>query len=249
MKKLFIYAVLSAILSIVNYYTNFGFFVSKEILYIVSPVETSGFYVLNSVSNVVKHYIALQNAQVENANLKSKINKLTLENGILKAKLYNNDVKSTPNMIKCPFIFKDFSNINYIYIKCNAPEKNILHKTVVSEKLNLVGTVVSKIGDLYAVKTVFNSNFVADCFIINNGKFYRGIFKGSLYQPKVEFLNTQSSIQKNDLVVTSGLIGNLPPNIDIGTIEAISEVRGFYKIALVRLDKTFLNNNFVFVVN
>ncbi|OSS42700.1 hypothetical protein DESAMIL20_583 [Desulfurella amilsii] len=249
MKKLLVYAILAAILSLVNHYTNFDFFVSRGILYIADPIETSGFYTLDSIANIVKNYIALQNAQTENFRLKSKVNKLTLENKMLQAKLHNLNVLANSHLIKCPFVFKDFSNINYIYIKSNAPAKDILNKTVVSQKLNIVGTVESKVGNLYKVKTVFNSNFVADCFIINNGKYFRGIFKGSLNEPKIEFLNTQSFIQKNNLVVTSGLIGNMPPNINVGTIEKIYEVRGFYKIALVKIDKTFLNDSFVYVVN
>lgn len=249
MKKLLIYAILAAILSLVNYYTNFDFFVSKGVLYITNPIETTGFYALNSIENIVKNYITLQNAQTENFQLKKEVNKLALENKMLQAKLHNLNALPKPSLIKCPFVFKDFSNINYIYIKSNAPAKDILNKTVVSQKLNIVGIVESKVGNLYKVKTVFNSNFVADCFIINNGNYYRGIFKGSLNEPKIEFLNTQSIIQKNDQVVTSGLIGNIPPNINVGTIEKIYEVRGFYKIALVKIDKTFLNDSFVYVVN
>ncbi|AHF97700.1 MAG: rod shape-determining protein MreC [Desulfurella sp.] len=248
MKKLIIYALLAFILSLINYYTDFSFFIAKSLLYIANPVETQSFYALDSISNIAKNYIILQNAQKENRHLKNEINKLNLENKILQAKLRNIDTSIAPNLIKCPFIFKDFSDINYIYIKSNAPEKDILHKTVVSQKLNLVGTVESKLGNLYAVKTIFNSNFVADCFIVHEGKYYRGIFKGSLNQPKIEFLNTQSHIQKNDLVITSGLIGNIPPNINIGTVEKIYEVRGFYKVAIVKVDKTFLNDSFVFVV-
>ncbi|MGE4547207.1 MAG: rod shape-determining protein MreC [Desulfurella sp.] len=249
MKKLLIYAILAAILSLVNHYTNFDFFVSKGVLYITNPIETTGFYALNSIENIVKNYITLQNAQTENFQLKKEVNKLALENKMLQAKLHNLNALPNTHLIKCPFVFKDFSNINYIYIKSNAPAKDILNKTVVSQKLNIVGIVESKVGNLYKVKTVFNSNFVADCFIINNGNYYRGIFKGSQNEPKIEFLNTQSIIQKNDQVVTSGLIGNIPPNINVGTIEKIYEVRGFYKIALVKIDKTFLNDSFVYVVN
>lgn len=249
MKKLFTYAILAAILSLINYYTDFSFFVSKGVLYIINPIESSGYYSLESIANVVKNYIALQNTQQENAKLKSEVRKLTLENRILTAKLKNSTVQNNPHLIKCPFVFKDFSDLNYIYIKSNAPPKDMLHKTVISQKLNLVGTVDSKVGDLYKVKTIFNSNFVADCFIINNGKYYRGILKGSLKDPKIEFLNTQSMIKKNDHVVTSGLIGDMPPNINVGTIGNIFVVQGFYKTALVVIDKTFLNDSFVYVIN
>lgn len=249
MKKLLLYSILAAILSLLNHYMNFDFFVSKSVLYIANPIETSGFYTLGSIENIVKKYIVLQNAQKENLHLKNEVNQLLLQNKILQAKLRNINTLSNPHLIKCPFVFKDFSNINYIYIKSNAPAKDILNKTVVSEKLNIVGIVESKVGNLYKVKTVFNSNFVADCFIINNGNYYRGIFKGSLNEPKIEFLNTQSIIHKNDQVITSGLIGNIPPNINVGTIEKIYEVRGFYKVALVKIDKTFLNDSFVYVIN
>ncbi len=249
MKKLLFYIILAATLSLINYYTNFNFFISKSVLYVMNPIESSGNYVLDSISNIVKNYIVLQNTQIKNTHLLSEISKLTLENKILKAKFRNLDVQTSPYLIKCPFVFKDFSDINYIYIKSNAPEQDILYKTVVSQKLNLVGKVESKVDGLYKVKTVFNSNFVADCFIENNNNYYRGIFKGSLVEPKIEFLNTQSNIKNNAKVVTSGLIGNMVPNINIGTIEKIYEVRGFYKIALVKIDKTFLNDSFVYVVN
>lgn len=249
MKKLLAYAILAAILSLINYYTDFSFFVSKGILYIINPVESSGYYTLDSIANIVKNYIALQNTQQENSKLTGKVIKLTLENKILTAKLRNLTVKTNSHLIKCPFVFKDFSDLNYIYIKSNAPAKDMLHKTVVSQKLNLIGIVESKVGDLYKVKTIFNSNFVADCFIVNNGKYYRGILKGSLKDPKIEFLNTQSIIKKDDRVITSGLLGDMPPNINIGTIGNVFEVQGFYKTALVVTDKTFLDDSFVYVVN
>ncbi len=249
MKKLLFYTILAATLSLINYYTNFNFFISKSVLYVINPIESSGSYALNSIANIVKNYIVLQNTQIENTRLLSEVRKLTLENKMLKAKFRNLDVQTSPYLIKCPFVFKDFSDINYIYIKSNAKEQDILHKTVVSQKLNLVGIVESKVDGLYKVKTVFNSNFVVDCFIENNNNYYRGILKGSLVEPKIEFLSTQSNIKNNEKVVTSGLIGDMVPNINIGTIGKIYEVRGFYKVALVKIDKTFLNDSFVYVVN
>ncbi|MGB9755333.1 MAG: rod shape-determining protein MreC [Desulfurella sp.] len=249
MKKLLAYAILAAILSLINYYTNFSFFVSKGVLYVINPIESSGYYALDSITSIAKNYIALQNTQQENSKLKSEVVKLTLENKLLMAKIRNLNVESNPHLLKCPFVFKDFSDLNYIYIKSNSPTKDMLHKTVVSQKLNLVGTVESKVGNLYKVKTVFNTNFVVDCFIINNDKYYRGILKGSLKDPKIEFLNTQSIIKKGDQVITSGLLGNMTPNINIGTIGNVFEVQGFYKTALVIIDKTFLDDSFVYVVN
>lgn len=249
MKKLFLYAILAAFLSFVNYYTNFGLFVSKSVIYALSPIENIGNNVLDLFSNFTKNYIALQNANEENRYYKNKINKLSIENSILKAKLKSSSTATKINLTKCPFIFKDFSNIDFIYIRSNLPAKYILHKTVVSEKLYLVGTVESKIGNLYKVKTVFNKNFVADCFIINKNSYYRGIFEGAVNKPKIQFLSTQSSIAKNDLVVTSGLLGNMPPNLSLGKISGIYEERGFYKIAFVKIDRSFLNDSFVYVVN
>jgi len=249
MKKLLFYALLTTILSLLNHYANIDAFISKSVLYIVNPIEISETKALNLISSLAKNYIELHNVSNENAQLKQTIQKLIIENRILKSKLNNSDNKTQVNLIKCPFVFKDFSNLRYIYIKSNAPQQDILHKTVISEHLNLVGKVEAKINDLYKVKTIFSDNFIADCFIINDNDYYRGIFKGSMNEPKIEFLNTPNNIKINDRVVTSGLIGDLAPHINIGTIEKIYDVRGFYKVATVKTDKTFLNDSFVYVVN
>ncbi len=250
MKLIGIYIILATLMNIT--YALFPRFISSlrnDFTQLVIDISYPITKTLSVSQDIVDKYLILVNVQEENKELKRELAKCRIYNDILQKKI-NDKNKNTFRLLSVPFSFKGNFKTDTIYL--HIERKLDLDKkycVVLSEKLGLIGIIEKKTGkNVYSAKTVFNPSFVADVFILSNKKRYKALFIGNPYLPKVEFLDPNVDVNENDAVYTSGDFNIYPPGLYIGKVSSVKDVSGYYKMAYIKIDRSFFNNWKVFVL-
>ncbi len=251
MKFVVFYIIAAVFLSFFSYTYNF---VVKEVnrtvlnyaVAVSSPVNN----VLIGIKDGVSRYLMLVGVEEENRLLKKEVATLKIKSGYLcNEKSVKNKKLAGYKLIKSKFGFKSNLQISYIVLKPN--KKLNLDRNncfILSDNLNLIGSIEKKQRDFYLAKTVFNSDFVVDVYIKSDNATYRALLIGDMYKPKAEFLDPNVSIDAGSPVYTSGEFGIYPKNIFIGRVNKVKMVNSYYKVAYIDVDKGFFNSYDMFVI-
>lgn len=212
---------------------TFNLNISKTIQRFFSPVSIvisdtgsaiSEFF--NSIGNIGK-------LQKENANLKNQLNSALVEIASIKTAKEENDslrkdlgFKNSSNLNLIPGIVVSYdttlrSGINVRMESVSGIKKG---QPVMSEGY-LIGRVSEVSGNIVKVELIVNSTSAIPATVL--GKDITGIAKGIIGNGLIMDQVPQSeTIAENDIVVTSGLGGDLPKGLIIGKVGEISKVSG-----------------------
>lgn len=242
--RIFIIYIIAAILLNVSVLVMGGLFykvrdVIKESIVITSLPVSKG---LNEIQRLIDEYLILISVQKENEQLKKELTKCL-------AGCKNRENKT--KVQQAQFSFKGNFDSTTIYLR-TAKELNLKKNYcfVLEDNMHLVGIVKEKIKNhIYMAYTVFNPSFVADVKIVgDDNQTFRALYMGNEYSPKVEFLDPNVNVKKEDKVYTSGEMGIFPPNLFIGTVKKVKDVNGYYKVAFVDIKRSFFNKWKVLIV-
>ncbi len=222
-------------------------YIVESIVLISYPVTSF----LDDVKVFTDRYLVVLNQKKENELLKKRIVQLELENKFLKAQhcAPAREPGLKGGIIRGKFKFKNNFNIDFMFIQLEKPVDLKHHNcSVFSTDMHLIGKLIKHKGSFWVAKTVFNSSFVADAYIVSNGLTYRALFIGNLYKPKAEFLDPNAVIKIGSKVYASGAFGVFPRGSFIGRVSSVTNVNNYYKVAYVSIDKSFFNQWNVYVV-
>lgn len=252
MKYLLISLILSFVLTLFSYlYDPFLYGMRTFIINVTVFIEKPIYTVVNRLKELSNDYILFVNTEQENRLLKNNIVNLEIKNHFLQSSCKNKhslDNYTSLHLILGRFGLKANFIIDKLYIVPNKKLDLSRNSCVVlSRKLKLIGVVSKKNGNGYNVKTVFNSDFVADVYIKHKNSRYRSFFMGSEYGGIAKFLDPESKINAEDGVYTSGVFGKYPPGIEIGKVKSIIN-KNYYKIAKISIDRSFFNDYNIYVL-
>ena len=188
---------------------------------ILKPINNLKVYNILNYKNILK----------ENEKLNKEVINLKLE----KSKLENNnkEINNFKKLLRTDL----YTDYNKVYSKVLYRNKMYWYSTITIDKGSKNGIkqnslVVDKDGLVGVIKTVSKNNSVVELITNNNDNelsvgvktktgFKYGTIESYKYPYlKVELITNDNSIKENDLVVTSGL-GNLPKEIEIGKVKRI----------------------------
>lgn len=177
-------------------------------------------YPIRITSKLVE-YLNISNVRIE--KLEIHINKLTLENAILRdildldtTQLAARDVR----LLKASVIGRDPQNINgYLHIDKGTIHRVVKNQPVVSAdgfigKIKNAGTTTS------IVETIENRGFAVSAIDINTG--IHGVVK-SQTNLVFDYVRHTDTIEIGDSLLTSGMSEVFPKGILIGTVQRVSE--------------------------
>lgn len=204
-----------------NPFTKVVMSVQGGVTYLKNKITGNDEY-FTSLDSLKSQYEELKN---ENERLKKENQELVVlqsENKTLKeqlglAELYS-DYDSVPGYV----IQKDFSNYSKTIV-INVGKKDGIEEgmTVVAEK-GLVGYVVSVQDNSSKVQTIVDTASAVSCLISNSEKSLvaRGILD---YNDKIKgtYIDNDVVINEGDSIVTSGIGGIYPKNINVGKVKEI----------------------------
>ncbi|AEA33443.1 rod shape-determining protein MreC [Hippea maritima] len=252
MRWILIYIVVAFLLNVtVNVYPPAANFLQKGVFSVLMGLSYPISKGLSVVQEGINKYLVLISTEEENRSLKFQLSKCILINKELtKFRFIKSSDIPQDNLLEATFSFKGNFRSDEIYLYIN--KKLNLNKNycfVLSDKLSLVGIIKDNIrGDIYSAETVFNPSFVADVFIKSDNSTYKALFIGSEYSPKVEFLDPNVKVKQGDKVFTTGALNIYPYGLFIGRVISIDDVNGYYKVAHLKIDRSFFNNWKVFVL-
>ena len=176
----------------------------------------------SSLESVKKQYEDLkqENERLEAEN--QKLVALEAENTTLKEQLKLTENYKDYETIPGYVIQKDFSNYSKVIVINLGSEDGIkVGMTVVAEK-GLVGHVVSVESNSSKVQTIIDTASVASGFISNSSKSLvaRGLLDSNK-RVKGTYIDNDVVLNEGDNIITSGLGGIYPKNINIGKIGEI----------------------------
>jgi len=252
MKYLLASLILSFFLTLFSHiYEPFFYGIHTFTINVAVFIEKPIYTVVNRLKELSNDYILLVNTEQENRLLNNHIANLEIKNHLLQSSCKNNhslDNYASLHLILGRFGLKANFLIDKLYIVTDKRLDLARNSCVVlSRKLKLIGVVNKKDGNGYDVKTVFNSDFLADVYIEHKDSRYRAFFMGSKYGGIVKFFDSESKINAKDGVYTSGVFGKYPAGIEIGKVKSIIN-KDYYKIAKISIDRSFFNDYNIYVL-
>lgn len=205
----------------------------KTIFGIFSPIGHAINFLVESISNVYKNYIAFHSAQKENVELRKKIFLLSQENSLLKMLLDKSEEERKirellgneyENIITARVIGRDASN-GYRSVVINRGSLDGIKKDFVVLDKNgyLVGRIVEPI-TLREARIQLITDEKSGVAIEIIGKEVKGIVsgdgKGACLLKYV--LSTDVQVNTGDKVMTNGVEGIYPPGVEVGSVSEIS---------------------------
>lgn len=173
------------------------------------------------ITSKLVEYLNISNVRIE--KLEIRVNKLTLENAILRDIL---DLDTTQlaardlRLLKASVIGRDPQNINgYLHIDKGTVHGVVKNQPVVSAdgfvgKIRNAGTTTS------IVETIENRGFAVSAIDINTG--IHGVVK-SQTNLLFDYVRHTDTIEIGDSLLTSGMSEVFPKGILIGTVQRVSE--------------------------
>lgn len=223
------------------------------------------------VYNISKALSDTYNGIVRYSELVGKIEKITQENGELRAKinLYNqliNENKRLREILNFKDRFADYKFIGTNIIGKSGTHTNefiidigikdgIKSGMVVIANGGLFGMITSVSNNWSLVSPLIGGNISVSGVVqrtIGNEGIVRGINIDSNYNLKMEYLPIDEDVVDGDIIVTSGLGGVYPSNIPIGEVVSVeSDKRNLSKSVFIKshVDFNFLGELFVIVSN
>lgn len=176
----------------------------------------------SSLDSVKKQYEDLKEENERLVSENQKLVALEAENKTLKEQLKLADNYKEYDVIPGYVIQKDFSNYSKVLVINLGSEDGVkVGMTVVAEK-GLVGYVVSVESNSAKVQTIVDTASVVSGFISNSEKSL--VARGQLdsnKRIKGNYIDNDVVINEGDSIITSGLGGIYPKNINIGRVGEI----------------------------
>lgn len=215
-----------------NLDNNIWSHISNPFTKVVMSVQGGVTYVKNKITGNDEYFISLDSLKKEYEDLKNENDKLKnenqqlvvlqAENKTLKEQLNLTELYSDYECIPGYVIQQDFSNYSKTMV-INIGKKDGIEEgmTVVAEK-GLVGYVVSTQDNSSKVQTIVDTASAVSSLISNSEKSLvaRGILD---YNNKIKgtYIDNDVVINEGDSIVTSGIGGIYPKNINIGKVKEI----------------------------
>ncbi|MEI6266891.1 MAG: rod shape-determining protein MreC [bacterium] len=234
MKKKFIFLTIAIILSlgvVFDFVFNIG--IIKVAGNLFTPVELVFTTTGSSISGFFGGLANIGTLQAENSDLKNKLNQALSENAILAESKKENDsltkllgFQKSSGLNLLPGIITSFdptlsSGIN-VFVDDSS---QISRGSAVIADGYLIGSVSKINGNNLNVSLVIDSDSVIPAVI--KSKNTTGIAKGLIGNGLIlDQVPQGDEVTKGDLVVTSGLGGNLPSGIILGRVSDIQKVSG-----------------------
>lgn len=220
---------------------------------------------VNLIENVSSSVSGLLNTYQENQVLKPQMNtlfalqaeneKLRLENEQLrqqvglKATLTEYDILPATVISRSPDFWLDQLTINV------GRQDGVSENMLILSNGAVVGKIVS-VGDNNAKVTILSNTSVEaislSAFIQEQSNMIYGVvskYDTTTKTLKMSNIDMSANVQINQQVMTSGLSGQAPKGLLIGTVESVHvDATGLFKEAVIRPTQDYLNIQYVFVV-
>lgn len=220
---------------------------------------------VNLIKNVSSSVSGLLNTYQENQVLKPQMNtlfalqaeneKLRLENEQLrqqvglKATLTEYDIIPATVISRSPDFWLDQLTINV------GKQDGVSENMLILSNGSVVGKVVS-VGDSNAKVTILSNTSIEaislSALIQEQSNMIYGVvskYDTTTKTLKMSNIDMSANVQINQQVITSGLSGQAPKGLLIGTVESVQvDATGLFKEAIIRPTQDYLNIQYVFVV-
>lgn len=217
--------------------------VEKAFSNTVMPIENAITYLKNKISGNSAFFANIDVLKKENESLKQKNSELEQalreleiiesENSTLKEYLKLTEQYKQYTTVPAYIISKDVSNYSNIFV-INAGAKSGIEKnmTVIASE-GLVGHVISVTDNTAKVQTLIDSSNVVSGTLEKSKDTVvcRGTLDGNIL--KASYISTDTELEKDEKLYTSGMGGIYPKGIYIGKIKEIKDTKNI-------TDRTFL---------
>jgi rod shape-determining protein MreC len=222
--------------------TTFNLGLTRTVQSAFAPVSLVFSNIGASVSGFFGGISNIGNLQKENAELKLKVNSVLSENAAMKvANDENTSLKkdlgfkqtSKLDLVPATVISFDPTLRSGINVRVDSTDGISKGKPVMAEGY-LIGRVAEISGNIIRVNLIVDSTSAIPAVIL--GKQITGIAKGIIGSGLIMDQVPQSElVAENDLIITSGLGGDLPKGIIIAKVGEIAKVSGsiFQKVELL----------------
>jgi len=210
---------------------------------IFKPIQLGLYKTGQVINDSLKSFTSLNELKNENDELNDRIANLTTENFNLKKTIEQNDILHE----ELEFI----NELHYEYISAKIIGRNpdSLLKTIIINKGNkneisvnqpvitgkgiLIGKVIEANDYISKVLLLSDSQSLVSGTINNTT---RGLITGEHgISLKMTLIPQDQNINKDDVVVTSGLENKIPPDLIIGNVEKITQIEGeLFKTATIK---------------
>jgi rod shape-determining protein MreC len=231
----FIYFSISVVLTLASaenpWIGRIGYSVISELFY---PVHKIANEVSNFIAQQSNNYLELIGVQDENSKLKSELFKIRVENLALKEEVEQN--KNLKKLLKfkqknklkgfaASVIARDPSQWMQALTIDQGTSAGVAIGDAVVVNGGAVGQVISCSSHTAKVLLITDLQSAVDVFLQSNRA--RAVVKGyGLAKPELQFLNREYSLQRGDLILTSGLDGVFPRGILVGHVHDIIQASG-----------------------
>ncbi|MFQ3675931.1 MAG: rod shape-determining protein MreC [Endomicrobiia bacterium] len=218
-------------------------------IYFLSPVHVSIAKVIDYPTNTANNFIKLIYLKEENIKLKQQLHKMYLY------KLQQEQLKNDYLQYKSSLELKNFYKLKEpVYV--NILVRDYLHwynyiiisggkNYALEEDMPLItNTKQNKfylVGRLWQVeektsKVLLITDQMSAIPVKIKGKNIQGVLLGNgTPNPTLEYVLIEDNIQIGDSVITSGILSNMPENIEIGTVTSVEITQVGFKSAKIKL--------------
>lgn len=229
---------------------NFLFQMTKPISQTTksSASKIGGFFLnIRSIGTLIKSNNSLEK---ENKELKAKLaqmDEINHENKILKQELGFVQTQNIFKLVPAKVVSRSPSSFMQTIKVDKGSKDGVTKGKAVLSNGSLLG-IVGEVGEQYSdIILVTNTRSLIPIILQNSRG--TGLLKGGLQGLTIEDIALDTKIQKDEFVVTSGLGGDLPSGILVGTVEGIiSSQSEIFQRASVKSSVEFGKLEIVFIV-
>ncbi|WP_058485497.1 rod shape-determining protein MreC [Defluviitalea phaphyphila] len=264
-KQIIIFVTIILIITIIltfNKRNNLSF-IEKGLGYIIIPIQKGVSEIGEWTSNQIEFIKNIKNLEKQNQELIKKVDELTYENKILQQyKEENERLRSLLELDKkyadypkigAEIIGKDPGNWYNVFLIDKGTNDGLDVDMVVISGNGLVGHIIETAPNYSKVLSIIDDRNAVSSKVLRTGDL--GVTKGDIKLMdsglcKMEYIDVEADIIKDDEIVTSNLSDIYPPGIMIGTVKEIeTESHGLTKYAIIEPVVDFKHLEEVLVIN
>jgi rod shape-determining protein MreC len=215
---------------------------ARVVYAVLRPAQEAAFGGAAYVSGIWRGYVALVDVRKENLELKAEVRRLKQENNDLAAKkmeharltqLLGLRARGEYLSVAARVIGEDALGWSKILFLNRGTDDGVAPGMPVTVPEGLVGRVTGAAGGVSRVTLITDPQASVDCRI--QGTRVRGLLSGlSAHECVLRYIDKDVKVEPGASVVTSGLVGQWPPNIPVGKTASVGPApQGLFQEAVV----------------